>query len=65
MRFWVAKTAEREIGRAISVGGSGSDDVAAAAAAEATVSFLGGAAFLMLLKSRWPSLVMRLDWSAE
>lgn len=52
MRFWVAKTAEREIGRAISVGGSGSDDVAAAAAAEATVSFLGGAAFLMLLRSR-------------
>ena len=50
---------------AISVSGSGAGvDEEAFAAADGEATRLGGA-ILTLLRSRWPSLEIRADWSEE
>lgn len=62
MRSWTCRTEEREMGMAIlvSVGGLGVGSLGALGG-DGSMGLEGTA--LMLLRSRWPSLVMRADCS--
>ena len=62
MRFWTERTEERDMGTAISVSRTaGSVAIADAALLGGGAGAAFGGAGLALLRSRWPSLEMRVD----